>query len=57
MRQVAIILYILAIASAVFGLLGAVSVIDFNFFAAVFLFLLFKEISEIAITYSLALES
>ena len=57
MRQLAIILYLLAIASAVFGLLGAVGVIDFNFFAAVFLFLLFKEISEIAMVYSLAQES
>jgi len=57
MRRIAIILYLLAIASAVFGLLGAVGVIDFNFFAAVFLFLLFKEISEIAMVYSLAQES
>jgi len=56
MRQLAIMLYVLSLASAVFGLLGAVDVIEFNFFAAVFLFLLFKEISELAMAYSLALE-
>jgi hypothetical protein len=56
MRQFAILLYVLGMASAVFGLLGAVEIIDFNFFAAVFLFFIFKEASEIVLALSLSME-
>jgi hypothetical protein len=56
MRQFAILLYVLGMASAVFGLLGAVELIDFNFFAAVFLFFIFKEASEIVLALSLSME-
>ena len=55
MKRLAVILYVLALASAVFGLLGAVAVLDFNFFAAVFLFLLFKELSELVMALSLSM--
>jgi len=43
-------------ASAVFGLLGAVDVMDFNFVAAIFLYLIFKELSEVVMAFSLSLE-
>ena len=56
MKRLAVILYVLAMASAVFGLLGAVELIEFNFFAAVFLFLLFKELSEIVMALSLSMD-
>jgi hypothetical protein len=56
MRQFAILLYVLGMASAVFGLLGAVELIDFNFFAAVFLFFIFKEASEIVMALSLSMD-
>jgi hypothetical protein len=56
MKRFAVILYVLGMASAVFGLLGAVEIIDFNFFAAVFLFFIFKEASEIVLALSLSME-
>jgi hypothetical protein len=56
MRQFAILLYVLGMASAVFGLLGAVEIIDFNFFAAVFLFFIFKEASEVVLALSLSMD-
>ena len=56
MKRLAVILYVLAMASAVFGLLGAVELIEFNFFAAVFLFLLFKELSELVMALSVSMD-
>jgi hypothetical protein len=56
MKRFAVLLYVLGMASAVFGLLGAVELIDFNFFAAVFLFFIFKEASEIVMALSLSMD-
>jgi hypothetical protein len=56
MKRFAVLLYVLSLASAVFGLLGAVELIDFNFFAAVFLYFIFKEASELVMAMSLTLD-
>ena len=56
MKRFAVLLYVLGLASAVFGLLGAVELIDFNFFAAVFLFFIFKELSELVMALSISME-
>jgi hypothetical protein len=56
MKRFAVLLYVLSLASAVFGLLGAVELIDFNFFAAVFLYFIFKELSELVMALSIHME-
>jgi hypothetical protein len=56
MKRFAVLLYVLGMASAVFGLLGAVDLIDFNFFAAVFLYFIFKEVSEIVMAMSMSMD-
>jgi hypothetical protein len=56
MKRFAVLLYVLGMASAVFGLLGAVELIDFNFFAAVFLYFIFKEVSEIVMAMSISMD-
>jgi hypothetical protein len=56
MKRFAVLLYVLSLASAVFGLLGAVELIDFNFFAAVFLYFIFKELSELVMALSISME-
>jgi hypothetical protein len=56
MKRLAVMFYILSLASAVFGLLGAAEVIQFNFFAAVFLYYIFKELSELVMSLALSIE-
>jgi len=56
MKRFAVLLYVLGMASAVFGLLGAVELIDFNFFAAVFLYFIFKEASELVMALSISMD-
>jgi hypothetical protein len=49
-------LFILSLFSAVFGLLGAVNIISFNFVAAIFLYFLFRETSELVMAYAIHTE-
>jgi len=56
MRKLSTMLFILSISSAIFGLLGAVDIIDFNYIAAIFLFYLFRESSELVMAYALHVE-
>lgn len=56
MRSFSTLLFLLSIASAIFGLLGAVDIINFNHIAAIFLFYLFRETSELAMAYALHIE-
>jgi len=56
MKKFSTMLYILAISSAAFGLLGAVSIITFNYIAAIFLYYLFREASELVMAYAVYTE-
>jgi hypothetical protein len=56
MRKLSTMLFILSISSAIFGLLGAVDIIDFNYIAAIFLFYLFRESSELVMAYAIHIE-
>jgi len=56
MRNLSTLLFLLSISSAIFGLLGAVDIIDFNYIAAIFLFYLFRESSELLMAYALHIE-
>ena len=56
MRNLSTLLFLLSISSAIFGLLGAVDIINFNYIAAIFLFYLFRESSELVMAYALHLE-
>jgi hypothetical protein len=56
MRNLSTMLFILSISSAVFGLLGAINIISFNFIAAIFLYFLFRELSELVMAYAIHTE-
>jgi hypothetical protein len=56
MRRLSMMLFSLSIFSAIFGLLGSVDIIDFNYIAAIFLFYLFRESSELVMAYAIHLE-
>ena len=56
MRKLSTMLFILSISSAIFGLLGSVDIIDFNYIAAIFLFYLFRESAELVMAYALHVE-
>lgn len=56
MKNLSIALYVLSIASLVFGVLGALGYVAYNFYAAVFLYFLFKEASEFAMLLAVSAE-
>ncbi len=56
MRNLSTMLFILSLFSAVCGLLGAVNIISFNFVAAMFLYFLFRETSELVMAYAIHTE-
>ena len=56
MRRLSTMLFALSISSAIFGLLGAVDIINFNYIAAIFLFYLFREFSELVMAYAIHIE-